>query len=293
MKTLVLHVGTYKTGTTSLQNSLYTNSTMLLENGVNYLGHKAGCSGHNGRQNFQTKMSNSELEIFLRNEPGDTHVFSNECLWDRQSARKKILPVVENSSIYSKVIVVAYVRKQSDFVESFYKQEQKYGSRWAMGLSPMSFYNELLKKGTLDIYGTLNYFAKLFGKKDIQVKCYNKENLHNGDVVDDFMGNTFMEVSGEDIIKPDRQNDSTLAGEALLKSVSTSLIQYMNNNTNLQLSPARKNILADDFLDQKYAAYKQYLPSLVFSEEERVMIARDFLHDNQKVSREYNVTGIL
>lgn len=287
MKTLVLHIGTYKTGSTSLQNALYQNADHLLKKGINYLGHQGGCSTHNGRQNFQRRLSKSDFATYLSEEPGHIHIFSNECLWDRESAKKKILPVILDTPIYDRVLVIAYVRKQSDFVESFYKQEHKYGSKWAMGRSPMSFYRELCDKGTLDIGARLDSYAALFGKENIIVKPYKKSNLVNGDVIDDFLATDLF--GGVSIQKPMALNESTSADEALFKASSASLIRYLNKHTKLSLSPKRVNALADQFMALKCEEFSQNRRESVFTDEEKFTIDQFFVTSNKLVESSYDI----
>lgn len=287
MKTLVLHIGTYKTGTTSIQNTLYCNTEVLLKKGINYLGHNGGCSPKNGRQFFHNKLTQTELSKYLSSQEGDVHIYSNECLWDSKLLRNKLIPVISDSSLYSKIIVVGYLRKQSNFIESFYKQEQGFGKRWAAGLSPQEFYKGLSSQGTLDIYSTLSFFSDAFGRSSMLIKPYSRSAFYNGDVVDDFFRNDIF--SDIKIEKPKHLNTSISSQEAIFRSLSYSLLAHtkgVKDNSDF----SKNRALVDRFVDDNFSRFSEKMSKEIYSKEEKVMIDEKFLDGNRMVELEYDLS---
>lgn len=186
MKTLILHIGTYKTGTTSIQNSLYLQRDKLLDLGINYISIPGEVQEYNGRQT----IFRNEVDFIVKSlaeSPGDVHILSNEGLWDRKELKDRFLKVIIDSKIYSTVKVVAYIRRQDEFLDSFFKQENKVGANGVAGLPIVNFIEEITKIGTLDYLNILNNYGELFGFENIKVRLFEKEHLLNSDVVSDFL----------------------------------------------------------------------------------------------------------
>jgi len=284
MKTLLLHIGTYKTGTTSIQYSLYKNGPALLRYGINYLGHSDGCVHLTGRQVFQNSMKRKQLEHYLASEKGSIHIYSNECLWDLQSAQQNFLPAIINSGIYEKVFVISYVRKQSSFIDSFYKQEQKFGSPWAVGLSPLEFYSLVKSRGTLNINDRLGYYSNLFGRENILVKNFSAESLFQGDVVDDFYKYHFFK--GIEVEASPIKNQSISSKEAVFRSIvfkflaSSDLIESKNINR-------RKGV--DKFVEENFTQFESLISDTIYSEEFKIQIDSEFMNENALVENMYDI----
>lgn len=290
MTILVLHIGTYKTGTTSIQNTLYQNSNLLFEKGINYLGHNSGgCSIKNGRQNFHNTLSPVELGRFIKSQVGDVHIYSNECLWDSKVVRNKLIPTIVDSKVYSRVLVIGYIRKQSEFIESFYKQEQGFGKRWAVGLSPQEFIKGLESRGTLNIYDTLSFFSGFFGKSNMLIRPYSRPVFHNSDVVEDFFGNDIF--NGIEIKKPKQLNTSISPQEAIFRSLSYSLLSHTRSNSDSSsFSETRK--MVNYFVDKDFSRFSDMFGEKIYSQEEKKMIDEKYLESNRKVELEYDLSFV-
>src|SRR5690554_2899012 len=123
---LILHVGCYKTGSTSIQNTLYVNRSEFLSDGINYLFsgsddlQRGLINSGNGKQLGHVKLPIKELSKYFQDSPGDVHVLSDECLWHRE-IKKKVINSIAESGVYDDILVVCYVRRQDQYVESFYK----------------------------------------------------------------------------------------------------------------------------------------------------------------------------
>lgn len=186
MKTLILHIGTYKTGTTSIQNSLYLQREKLLSLGINYISIPGEVQEYNGRQTIFRNDKDFIIKS-LAEAPGDVHILSNEGLWDRKELKSRFLKVIIDSKVYHTVKVIAYIRRQDEFLDSFFKQENKVGANLVAGLPIDAFIAEIEKIGTLDYLNILNDYCGLFGVTNVKVRLFEKEHLQNKDVVADFL----------------------------------------------------------------------------------------------------------
>lgn len=286
MKTLVLHIGTYKTGTTSIQNTLYKNANYLIENGINYLGHEGGCSKKNGRQTFHNTLDFDNLVSYLQSEKGDVHIYSNECLWDSTTVRNKFISAVFKSRVYSNFLIMGYVRKQSEFIESFYKQEQAFGKQWAVGLTPLEFWKGLENKGTLDIHGTLSFFANKFGKDNMVIREYSNSYCEDKDIVDIFFSHSiFKKIS---ITKTKNLNHSISANEAIIRSLSYSFLNKLNHTPkNREFNKNRE--LVNSFIHEELSKFTNNFSSKILTTEEKAMIDNYYSAENSKVKKDYGI----
>ncbi|RPH22345.1 MAG: hypothetical protein CBB67_002495 [Alteromonadaceae bacterium TMED7] len=200
-KSLILHIGCHKTGTTAIQQYLMRNQESLNEIGWHsFFIRPDGTPSPRGNANiwvdFQGKGEefsatvNKALYKALSKQNCNTILSMEELSWlDNKEQIAELQG--ELSKIFSNIQVVCYVRRQDQHLLSHYQQSFK-----GPHSSARSFYGSELcimpkYKAHFDKY--LNYAEKLglwadvFGKQNIHVREFARNKLHNGDAVADFM----------------------------------------------------------------------------------------------------------
>lgn len=190
MKRLIIHIGTGKTGTTSIQDFLYNNKSLLLNHGVNYC--SAGMTGNNhhllcrnysrGDDVVYNSITQSLLDLKseIQKSQHNIHVISSEYfpgLLDNEVLELKQL--LEN---VCSVDIILYLRRQDYFLESWYSQVVK--------AFPRKFDIDLLranieKDGIFDYESLVKRWDIFDGK--LLVNSYEKSSFKGGDLICDFL----------------------------------------------------------------------------------------------------------
>lgn len=178
---LVLHIGTHKTGTSTLQSVLTRAAPRLAERGVSYvaagrenrIAHHPLAWGLRGR--YSTGMEvweGARAEINASTAP--IQVLSTEGFWYEDPAEVK-----RQLAFAGEVRIVAYLRRQDAFLQSLYKQAVSSGRK-------TNFQDWLSEFGYRGDYLTvIDRWADAFGRDAIVVRPYERGSS-TIDVVDDF-----------------------------------------------------------------------------------------------------------
>ncbi|MEZ9322781.1 hypothetical protein AB4161_20825 [Vibrio sp. 10N.286.51.E5] len=272
---LILHIGTHKTGTSSIQQALYNNRVLLNEYGYKYfidtpdgikrqdgnttswIGYDLNSmkSGYGGWVSNKTKLfsllkGKYDRNVIISNE-NFSWLFSNDELISLKS---------DLSEIFDEIKIIVYLRRQDLAAVSHYQQASKrvdlpstyyYGK----GVSPLpdssSFYDYF------DYYERIKSWSSAFGRSNVNVRVFEKEKLRNGDVVDDFLHILKLDL-GE--LGNYRTNESN-------GKIKTKLGHLINENvTNNYLSKYLRSSVSNEgkFVPQKKDAiifYSQYQES--------------------------------
>jgi len=203
---IILHIGSEKTGTTSIQNALRNDCLRLKKDGVLYpvlFGsenhmeiavcaaddnvvselrllelNKLGLNIHEYRAKLQEKLSN-ELHS------GDYHtvIVSNEHCHSRIKSNAEMERLRSMLNYFtSDIKVIVYLRRQDLLAVSLYSTKMKLGGNGPV--FPNITSKMLLPYFCYDLL--LERYAKFFGKQNIIVRIYEPGLLVDGDVVSDF-----------------------------------------------------------------------------------------------------------
>ena len=244
---LILHIGLPKTGTTSIQHVFSRNRAALLEQSVLF-------------PNSPGKLDHSLLPAAVLGEKLDTRHFWPP-IWEGLSPAARIARfhrefVEEMTSIpahvrlvvisaehcgvflttkravetlaemvrpyFSRIRILAYLRRQDLYAASIYNQRLKVGTLVQPGLPSGSATNLF----SYNYEALIGMWAAVFGESTILVRVFEKSSLLHGDVVDDFMATCgiHLDIRQDD---PSRtQNESTSqAGQRLLIAAGRRLIE--------------------------------------------------------------------
>lgn len=276
-KKLILHIGSYKTGSTSIQKTLHRNKQLLYENNINYLGSTSCDYSQFGQQVFHRTKKKDELIRIFKDSDCDTHILSDECLWNSRIKNKtSILDAISQS--YEEVTIVSYIRNQCDFIESFLKQEHKNGMKYVQGMSVHEFYTHLKKTGALNYHNVIKSVHDILDKDTsvtVSVTRFEKDSLTNGDVVDDFLIKHIKIKDGK--IKKHNTNSSQNLNEFLLSYYYHRINKLLQNNNS-------DNEFNKHFLLKLTQIYSNTISGKgILSEEFKESIYNEFNEENKKM----------
>ena len=180
---LVLHIGTHKTGTSSLQAFLKSNFDLLQQRGVRYveagrperLAHHMLAWSIRGRRNVKLSIWD-DVRTEIAAHPDATNVLSTEGFWFEEPAG------VKKALAYDGPIkIVAYLRRQDQFLQSLHKQSVSSGRKVDFD----TWLADVPHRG--DYLTVLDKWAEVFGKDAIVVRPYERDGK-TIDAVEDFLG---------------------------------------------------------------------------------------------------------
>jgi hypothetical protein len=218
----ILHIGTMKTGTTSVQAAFKANPEWLAERGYAYLG-------------WPMRRSEAISAKIAEKDPSLGIIISDEALWHFALTSKSDTRAIKNVLADFKVDVYAYLRRPDEFLESWYLQGLKSGT----GARSFSQFmgSGFVKRGA-QYRERLQLFSRLFGRSAIHVCPYERAQLHAGDIVLDFMvrtglvplGTTHAALAAQGFKQTSQQNMSPDAHVHLLMELVRSYSSAENKD---------------------------------------------------------------
>ena len=218
-KTLWLHVGHPKTGSTALQSFCGENRGLLSERGLSYpsmpdvlhppnpdkngLFLASGLTGANRPDPTpeQSALMQTCLDVIAREfETHDSVLVSEETIWTAVAFDKSfcwdVLTAHAREHLYT-IKVIAYLRRQDLFTTSRYQQKTRTGKlaqRWESWL--------VNQMPVCDYHAVLSRFARIVGAGNIVVRIYDRTLLEKdgGNLFTDFLG--ALGISGIGDFKP-------------------------------------------------------------------------------------------
>lgn len=218
-KKLILHIGTPKTGTSSIQGFMKLNKEKLAQRGFEYpifskkwpgigqprnahfLYRCALTLGGYHREDPRPGYAEACLEEFgaLVRACDGTMVLSDETLWQMASRFKKSVPALKrilDGYGFDKYQVIVYLRRQDTFIESQWNQQIKASGVGSKTFSSTfeAYSNRGYANNVCNYDRTLKRLEKEFGQENITVRIYDRSQLVGQDSVADF-----LDVLGLDI----------------------------------------------------------------------------------------------
>lgn len=244
--TIVFHIGTEKTGSTTLQNTLHLNRRKMSERGVFYLTlndriesrsiaaaalgtgqpddyfMRYGIETSGQRAEYQ-KNTQKEVHEILQSLSDDIHtvVVSSEHLHSRVRRSEQIAWLKSLFDQYAiEYKVICYLRRQTDMVESYYSTMLKNGEvrslKDIVGKTCKSSNHYYNYKKLLDLWG------EVFGQASVNPRVFEKKRLVHEDIVEDFFHVLEMESLLKSIkLEKNRFNESlSPLGQAMLRAIN-------------------------------------------------------------------------
>lgn len=255
MKNIFLHIGTFRTGTTSIQSYLRENMSQLEQQGFLYPfplnfnridHHELPLSMIKKYTNFRApgwpqfdeSMEYCWDRIFNQIEVSDCNniIISSECFCDLVNESS-----LHMKSVFSEVLikyfskynvkVICYVRDISKYIISRYGETLKISSlNSSLKFEAEAFFaNDSIHINPL-VY--LDFFSSIFGENALIVRQYDKAKLRKGDVVCDFLNLLGLQ---DNFSKIYQKNRSISIQDFLLKRL-INLSGFQDSEFNLMIS---------------------------------------------------------
>ncbi|UXU80328.1 hypothetical protein GB880_011050 [Paracoccus sp. SMMA_5_TC] len=191
----ILHIGTMKTGTTTVQAWLKQNAGWLAEQGWTYPGWPLRHAGLIG-QAIQTLPADGNL------------VISDEGLWHYSGSARSDTAAIAKALEDFDVTVIVYFRRPDHFLESWFKQGTKNGT----GQVDISAFLSGFATSSTTFRNRLNRFATLFGDDRLIVAPYERAQMQQGDILADFLHRTGLPQPPADLGAKEKLRENVSPG---------------------------------------------------------------------------------
>lgn len=296
----ILHIGTEKTATTTIQEFLHRNRQTLFQLG--YLYTKATGSRNNwnlpvaaydvSRRDDLTRLRGIYTDENLLNYQKKTieqlrkevdsagafklTVFSSEYIQSRLTTSGEVsrLRILLNQIGYDDIQILVYLRRPVDIAKSLYSTSVKCGATAASPPSPKNKYY----RNICDHRGTLKRFSDVFGETAVRPRIYSRDEFKNGCIISDFLASIGLESTQELFEVPTNHNDHLSAlGLEILRRVNHRVPLFVDERLN-QLRGNLVKYFSNYFKD----GYAYTMPEELFWQYEM-----EFEESNEWVRRKY------
>ncbi|MGK7881316.1 MAG: hypothetical protein AB4060_14630 [Crocosphaera sp.] len=294
-----LHIGTEKTGTTTIQHFLNKNKKNLLQNGYLYpctpgnTNHEKLAIFSLDSENIQDIHQHLKIDTVEKVNKMKTEfpqrlkqeislnscknvIFSNEHCSSRLIHQQDIIRLKNLlDDFFDDTEVIIYLRRQDKFLASSYSTAIISGQIKTFGIPP-----KVKIENRYDYYNILNKFANVFGKDKITVRIFESSQMINNDLIWDFMNTIGIEID-------DSYNQVSPLNTSL-DVYSLEYIRLLNKHLNKIVKQNHKKYI-NKIIKQltRYSNGCQHEKCLLLSET----MARDFMsifeESNQQVAKIY------
>ena len=302
MKTLYIHIGTSKTGTTSLQHFCTENEKLFEEQGYMYpiFPHKFRYINIMRNGHFLTHRTyyenNGEIgrryeeeEHFFRQgmdfvlehfEKADNIILSDEGLWsvvfrdDKPELFDKIMDEAREHGYAVKILV--YLRRQDGLAESWWNQKVKVGKKEYSAV-PWEEYVKNPVRPELNYYEPLKKIEKSVGRENIIVRRFGRQYFKNGSLFEDFVDAVGMRYDERFVITEGERNISLLGNAHEIRRILNTLPDLSDRDNTFFRQVAVS-------MSEQYAGDKK---ETMFSSEEALEFMERYREGNRKIMQEY------
>ena len=231
----VIHIGTHKTGTTTIQHFLANNRDRLRKQGMFFstagrtrdrshglcraaiircepnlslLGPTYGKRKLKNNPTGRWKKHRREIERNCGKD--DLVIFSDEAL-AFLSEKEEIAKVKElMDSLFDDVTIVCYLRRQPEYLVSFYNTPLAMASRWQI----LDYLN-MPEEYSILAYHKLIERWSIFGKNKLKVRIFDKGGFQNNDLLSDFAHTIGLDMMGLERVQSQNVSFSSAETEFL------------------------------------------------------------------------------
>lgn len=293
MKTLYIHIGTPKTGSSTLQHFFENNEEALLRNGIYYpkgipYDRWGGQESTAGNFAWVTRL-NLGMDQIVRTvrewfEVSDKVLLSTEHIWLEIGDKASFLAGIRSSADDLEVKVIVYLRKQIDYLESQYREWVRLVLLEESIQEVCDFNNTVLKvvKDSLDYYAVLEKTAQAVGRENMIVRPYEKGQFQNQNIVDDFMRILGVHTDSSFVL-PEKNLNPPISNPAL------ELKRQMNASAKAEqkiMNDCFYDILMQDGTERAEKGECAHFKSLLTYQQRQEFMQR-FEEGNRKIARYY------
>ncbi len=299
MKTLYIHIGTPKTGSSAIQAFLSQNREVLTQKGFCYpkfpFHYDYVSKNRNGyflrAKKLENRQSDFEEGIEMLRKAFEEYsnvILSEEGIWyENFKWHQQLFDVMQEKGYQVKIIV--YLRRQDDYVVSRWNQfvksySYKYKHRDTDDGIWENFLKRELKDSRLNYFTTLKKLEDIYGEGNILVRRYDRNYFTKGSVISDFLQTVGLE-------RTDEYTEAQLVVNPSL-SPNTAEIQRVLNTVVAERDEENVNDASDiKFLRDRLLSYsvlsKESYPCNMFSEDEAKEFMEHYHKENCRVAKKY------
>ncbi|MFG5150616.1 hypothetical protein [Campylobacter lari] len=316
-KIAYIHIGTAKTGTTSIQNFLFHNQKVLQKKGYffpqsigkkNHV-HLPGCVYSIKKMNGYRKVHHlqndnifmdkqkeiiNNLSKELSNMDCGNTIFSSESI--HASLNYEELVRLKNTLYamgFDKIKILVYFRDIGNMLNSLCSEDVKCGF-----IIDAYFDNNSLSKKPF-LMNMLNYkenvklYSEIFGKENLIVRLFDKNEFYQGDLLKDFIHSIGLEWDDEFIIPPKQNESLDLLGIELFQRFNRLLPRYKTNSNNLLRGDVR-SFIEKHFNNTKERFFlpKEIIQSYIdYFEESNEWVRKEFFPHKERLFPEKDLSN--
>lgn len=283
-KTLYLHIGNHKTGTTSIQHALVDNRDFLGANNISFFSEhikgkdlKTGNTSawvfvdpkqvKNGVGSYVKEVN--KLASKLSNLPHNTVIMSAESfsfIFEKQ--------VIENlyqalKQYFDEIKIIVYLRRQDEQIISHHQQESKGHNGTGVlffGTDCHAIPQDIEHhRYYMDYYMRISLWADIFGDDNIIVKDFDKNTLKDHDVVADFFSIFHLSIPQKKtyILNESNGFEKTKIGHLLNRYIQSRqlrhyLFSYLSNEGKMLPSKSQAQEYYKHFLESNKKLKKRF-----------------------------------
>lgn len=289
---LLLHIGTGKTGSTSIQSFLKKNRKRLLEGGTLFP-RSLGDSNHYNLFLIAQNSAASDKPMRMRGIVGREQQKIIKAKWRKEfkeevadSKADRCIVSAEHLSqlkedevlglrdflcgVFNRVKILIYLRDPVDYAVSMYDTALKIGGLRQEPLPPEY-------GGPADYKQILRMWSGAFQKENINVRIFDRRELIDGSVVVDFSDATGISLDGLEHSDHFENRSLNVTGQKILSKINKKLPRTLSNGL---MNPERGEIhrVFEEYFHSgpKYAP----LPSLVSAYREKFAHSHDWILEN-------------
>ncbi len=301
MRTLYLHIGLPKTGTTALQEFCAYNREELMKNGFSYPmfeyvypdaassrnGHFliATCKGETGKRNYNLEKALFDKGLHMIEEAFlgcENVILSDEAIWHKTIKHRKelwntLLEHSQNNNYQLKVIV--YLRRQDELALSYISQKIKSGKN---RLQEWSWEQYLENDSTVvmnyDIQ--LDKIEEVVGRENLIIRIYEKGQFkgEEGNLYSDFLDIFGLKLKDYKMEKEYRNVSLTYNGQEI-KRIVNEVEAFDEENRkfirNMAIKSLGNGVREEQYSFLSYEERKQFLDKY---EEGNAYVARKYFN---------------
>ena len=285
---LLFHIGTLKTGTTSLQEFLYHNQDNLLKNGWDYPNFEEVLPSHyviypknafylwSAFLEKDDKLFDDLMNCALNHLKYNNVIMSCENIWIMKDFRGILSKIHQ---YYENIKILVYIRRQDLYLESLYNQIIKGLRHEEMDLTQFIEYDE--KFQFAQYLDRLLAIEEIFGKNLI-VKPFERVSLKGSrkDIISDFLSTIEIDENREKWDFPNKQNESLNNHTLELKRILNGVVSDSH-----EFYMTFSNLIRQINLENNKSGRKEY--NKIFSPELRKKILKNHEAENIEIARHF------
>lgn len=244
----ILHIGTEKTGSTTLQHFLSLNRSKLLKKGIAYT-NTLGKTANNGicllsypldkrdhlteeleiisdadfrqKQEKLKKKFKEEIKNIVQRKGVEKLIISSELIQSRLTTEadvQQLKRILVDELGFDKIKVVVYLRDPVLTAQSLFSTAIKFGHSWERPPFP----NDEYFGNICDHKATIERFGEVFGNDSLAIRLFQKEDLVGNSIITDFF-HVLQEPILPNYIIPENSNSS-------LSYTAVSLLSEINKH---------------------------------------------------------------